>query len=136
MSLACTKLPEYSTIPQIELEEVSSYEVLEGSDSVVITVRFTDGDGNIGAQENEQAENAFFLDSRFRLPISLYKIPYVEPAGRLKAVSGTIQFTLQPLSCRPDQVGTDTFSYEIYILDRDGNQSNSIFTEIFQIQCQ
>lgn len=135
-SFACTKLPEYSNIPEIELESVSTYSVSEGQDSVVITVRFTDGDGNIGARENEASDNAFFIDSRFGLPVSLYKIPYIEPSGRVKALSGTIDFTLQPFSCRPNVTNIDSFKYEIYILDRDGNQSNSIFTETFEIQCQ
>jgi hypothetical protein len=61
---ACQKVPEYPVTPQIEFDKISRYLVnnsfsLVPIDSIIITVNFKDGDGDLGLVPNSPPFTSF-----------------------------------------------------------------------------
>lgn len=84
--LSCFDPPEYSNIPAIEYESVSFIDVKNTSDpdSLIIVVRFKDGDGDLGLDANAGEDTlypyqvrTFFDTSRFSPVGYYYPIPDV-----------------------------------------------------------
>lgn len=132
----CINKPNFSVIPAITYEGVNSTFVVSGQDSLIFQIDFEDGDGDLGSDNADTTVNAFMIDSRTGFPVS-YKIPYISPKGTTEAISGSIWFTLVPfaIACRPDHPDMDTVTYQIYIVDRAGNESNRVFTDQIIIDC-
>lgn len=64
--LSCFDPPEYSNIPTIEFESVTFTDVSNTSDpdSLIITVRFKDGDGDLGLDANNPGDTLFPYQAR------------------------------------------------------------------------
>lgn len=64
--LSCFDPPEYSNIPAIEYESVSFVDVTNVSDpdSLILVVRFKDGDGDMGLDANNPNDTLFPFQSR------------------------------------------------------------------------
>ena len=110
-----------------------------------ITISFTDGDGDIGSEDN--APEVYIKDSRtgfFSPPPS--SIPFVPEQGAGNGISGEIYVPIfsacciHPVTnfiCMPfDDYPVDKLVYEIYIVDRAGNQSNTVTTDTIYIRCE
>jgi len=134
---ACTRKPDFPVEPEITAANVSKSLVVSGVDSLVVSIDFRDGDGDIGLKNNESDVNAYLIDSRTGFALT-YKIPYISSADNPQAISATVWFTIHPfsLNCRPTYTTFDTVSYEIYIVDRAGHESNRMSTPEVVIQCQ
>jgi len=61
------------------------------------------------------------------------RIPYLAPAGRNKNIKGDITMSLQLYFARRI-LQSDTIAFEIYIVDRDLNNSNVVDTPLFVIK--
>jgi hypothetical protein len=133
----CDKPPELPPVPKISSAGVNQSLINATSDTLVISFNYEDGDGDLG---DEDITNAWIIDSRTSLPLG-WKIPVLNSTGVPQAISGTIWFTLAPgtgIECQPDPPGRthDTVSYEIYVRDQAGHESNHIFTEDIFLECQ
>ena len=153
---SCVKPPSYSIIPHIEFQSVSSSHA-PANLSDTITFSFTDGDGDIGVTSSSTdsitntcalqqgdssalhlpAFNVFLIDSRDQC-ISTYASANVQPAGKYKGISGTIQVitsmsNLKCLSC-PCAIN-DTVTYAIILKDLAGHLSNTVHTTPITVYC-
>ena len=145
---ACVNPPDYPEEPIIQYEGISKdtiYQFTNGpTDSITIQFSFTDGDGNISTQDSA---DIFITDSRFPSILTPLAFPVIPAEGTGNGISGDVFFTLintdQAICCvyndtycvADPQYPVDTFSYSIFILDRDGNRSNTIQTEQIQVLC-
>ncbi|HAH59642.1 MAG TPA: hypothetical protein DCL86_15980 [Bacteroidales bacterium] len=158
---ACKKYEEYPPEPTIEFLDFTLLPDAQGIDQRgVLRFGFTDGDGNIGLTRNDTVapfdynlfiryfekqngsfEEVFLVTPRYIDDTTLVydtasfngRIPPLMPAGKNKAISGEIQDTIfvnNPLS------DFDTIKFELYIRDRDLNNSNIISTPPIVIKKQ
>ncbi len=145
--LACTKPPDYPIEPVISFKSLSRTSLPQGNlntDSLTITISYTDGDGDLGNEENQA--NVFRTDLRTGFSASTFSIPFVPIQGAGNGISGEIAikaFTaccIHPETnqiCMPfDDFPVDTLQFEIYIVDRAGNKSNTIITDPIFLRCE
>ena len=153
--LSCTKPPDYPIEPNIEYQSISSNTMIQGdlnTDSTVVTISFTDGDGDLG--NNDTLFDIFVKDIRIPdvpgiNPIQ-YKMPFVPIQGVGNGISGEISILTYNTCCiyppgtfspcdeseaATSAFPTDTLIYEIYIKDRAGNESNRVLTNPIILQC-
>lgn len=158
---SCANPPEYPREPIIEFVSISKDTIRRPStdnvikfnqpifvDTTLITIDFTDGDGDIGdrANENGVAElRLFYIDSR-NGAVSQLQIPFVNEAGASSGIKGSITFRFIPTCCisellidpcnsfNPDFL-YDEFTLDVYIEDRAGNVSNTVTTAPLYIKC-
>lgn len=136
LAATCINPPEYSEIPEISDASVDKTLAVPGQDSIIVEFKFQDGDGDLGNEERDSTINAYLIDRRTNFPYN-YQIPYISQRGNNRAISGTIWVTVDPFtfSCRPNRPDRDTLSYEIYIVDRAGNESNRLVTSDIILDC-
>lgn len=156
---ACKKYEDYPPEPTIEFLDFTVLRDAQGIDQRgVLRFGFTDGDGNIGLNRNDTTppydynlfiryfekkngsfEEVFLVTPRYINDTTIVydtasfngRIPPLTPAGKNKAISGEIQDTVfvnNPLS------NFDTIKFELYIRDRDLNNSNVISTPAIVIK--
>jgi len=146
---ACKKPLEYPIIPAIDFKRLESVKDANGKDqALLVTIGFTDGDGDIGYFSPESglndpifdfpadATNPYYTNFKvktYHLINNVWtidtvdlsaRIPYLTPTGSNKALKGEIQREL------PLNIGlvNDTFYYEIFIYDRGLHASNTVKT--------
>lgn len=148
--LSCTKPPNYPDEPELTFVRFSKNVIAQGNraskvDTLELVIGFTDGDGDIG---HEDTNNLFLVDSRsgFREVQNVKPIP---KEGTGNGISGEIilkiintpfniccTFPDTDVTCvASTQHPTDTFSYTVQIMDRAGNMSNKLQTEMITILC-
>lgn len=155
--IACIQPPDYPDEPIIEFVGLNQNTIAQGSsnteDTLVITFAFTDGDGNIGNDSKDTTEdgrpffNVFKVDSRDGTE-STNRIPIIPEQGTGNGISGEVSISFpnsefccifdDRTTCRPalaSEAPTDTFTYTIHIVDRDGNVSNEIETAPIILLC-
>lgn len=137
-----------SSVPSIEFATLSKDTIIQGrqlNDSLIITLNFEDGDGDIGFEDN--VANIFLRDSRDDF-IKEYASPVIPISGAANGVSGEIRIlitTLFNVCCIFDN-GQDPctqnasqpfneFTYSIFIEDRAGNKSNEVSTSTITLRC-
>ncbi len=150
---SCTKPPNYPIEPVIEFERMSRNTMIQGdknTDSIVVTISFTDGDGDLGS--NDSIFDIFVKDTRFpdvpgANPIQ-YKMPFVPIQGVGNGISGEISILTYNSCCTYDSLFNpcDTMAYvvfptddlilEIFIKDRAGNESNRVLTDTIILDCK
>jgi len=147
---SCVKPPTYSVVPHIEFASVSSPNALNGY-ADTITFTFTDGDGDIGVNTGSndslsntcgiqhgdsstlklQAFNVFLIDSRDSC-ISTFASANVQPSGKYKAISGSIQVITAIYNTKCfggcPCATNDTVTYAIILKDLAGHLSNTVHT--------
>ncbi|MEM8527080.1 MAG: hypothetical protein AAGG68_20740 [Bacteroidota bacterium] len=153
--VSCLQPPEFSDIPEIQYIGINKKQILQGSgsnqDSLVVEFSYTDGDGNIGAVADSFFNNIVFIDNRIGLE-TFSGIPTIPRQGVGSGISGVISVVIptanQGVCCIYDDKNrqdpctpstafpTDTFTYTIYIMDQDLNESNRIETEPIVVLCQ
>ncbi len=129
----CTKVsndPFYDLTPRIELLEVSKNTVIQFSDSISISILYEDGDGDLGNPDPD-VNSIFVKDSRLELADEYYLGP-LAPVGSKISINGTLNMKLSPTFLLGN--GTEEkMVLTIYMVDRAGNQSNTIETETITI---
>ena len=122
---SCLKPQEFPLEPIIEFD---SFSVMR--DSAVLTISFTDGDGDIGYKESDTTGN-FAPDKLYHHNLFLeyydlsgndisflYRVPYLTPNGNNTALKGKIEVTLEPSYFNPLSSQSDTVMYKITLVDR------------------
>ena len=151
--ISCLKPESYPNEPILEY---LSFESL--SDSGKLTFSFTDGDGNIGLDQNQLSApfnpGSFYYyncyinyyemmdgewvratsdplgnNSQFADTITYsYRIGNMTPVGQNKALKGEIEIILEPFYFNPISNHSDSIKYSILLIDRSLNHSNLIFS--------
>ncbi|MDB4173460.1 hypothetical protein N9811_01475 [Bacteroidia bacterium] len=156
----CSCKPEtldYSVVPEISLISVTQIKNAAQKDSIIqVTISYQDGDGDIGltdadtlAPYNIGSPYAHNLPITYMVPdenggyTELLKsnngqpygneherIPIITPTGKYKAINGEIVVNLSanPAFEKPAEV-----CFEIRLIDRNLNISNTITTEVLQL---
>ncbi len=150
LAFGCTNPPDYPDEPVIEYIGINTNTFVQGiqpnSPQLEIVVSFTDGDGDIG-DENNQA-NFFLVDSRDNFQFTR-SIPFVPEQGTGNGISGEITLRINTAlghfccfyptgqePCTPStQFPTDTLTYTLHMMDRSGKVSNSVVTEPIYLLC-
>ncbi len=142
---SCVKPPDYPIVPEIEFVGFSKNQMIQdqfNTDSVLVLLTFTDGDGDLGDEEDL---NIFVTDKRDDFLAARYRIPFIPVAGANNGLSGEITLTLFTTCCTfpngqapcttSEEYPTDQVVYEIYLVDRAGNKSNVVETSPITLLC-
>ena len=143
--LSCTKKEQYPIIPHIEFDSFTKIENNLGHDDKgILAISFTDGDGNIGLDQNDtqppfdttsiyyynffityyEKQNGKFVE--VELPFTNNsRIPVLNQSGKDTPLKGVIQIELFINNYFSTY---DTIRFRASIVDRDLNQSNTITT--------
>lgn len=146
---SCYKKKELPEIPEISLVGLSKTIMKQGyaeEDSLEIYLRVLDGNGDLGyLGDSAESSSVFLVDSRTGNVAEQFSFPAIPedkiPNG-LDAELRILTYTtcciypgnLPPCSVQP-QYPTDSFKYEIWLLDRAGNKSNVISTPFIRLEC-
>jgi hypothetical protein len=139
---SCVKEKEYPPTPVIAFKQYLNY----SSDSADCIITFRDGDGDVGRKGEDVSDpndlRMKYLykdpaDGEFK-PYDLdpgsgvrplyydYRVPYLTPEGKFKALEGEIRAKLRAIPIyHPDH---HIVKFEITLRDRAGNVSNTITT--------
>lgn len=146
-----TSCLEADTYPETPALEYKSMRVM--TDSLEIITSFTDGDGDIGLNENE-TDPPYDTSSRFHFNYFIeywewnhdlgqweqginalgdtivfnYRLPVITPEGKNKALKGEIDVTVEPPYYDPTSPYGDTIKYRIQLADRSLKTSDWIWT--------
>jgi hypothetical protein len=140
---ACKK-PDYPNEPELEYKSISkTYMKQNGQDSLVLTFAYTDGDGDIGSDVND---NIFVRDSRTGGLIASYRFPNDTDQEVGAYRKGELQLIIYSACCiyndtsyadcgpNPNQL-EDTLRYTIEVVDQSGNESNIIESDEVYLEC-
>lgn len=112
-----------SEVPQIEFVSLNPAIVNESEGPIYFTISYTDGDGDLG-ENTPDVKNLFLKDLRNNIEYE-YRLQQLAPDGSNIAIQGTFEIELNNTTIT-DGSNQQTFSYEIRVIDRAGNQSNVI----------
>jgi len=113
-------------------------------DSVTLTLNFTDGDGDIGELDGNIKPNIFVIDNRIDTIADPFVIPTIPEQGVKNGIQGQIKLRLFNTCCLIPGISAcdsspdfplDTVTYDVYLLDRAGNQSNTVTTSMITLLC-
>ena len=129
---ACNNDPVFSVVPAIEFVDIQPRVVRQFTDSMVITVRFTDGDGDLGDQGAEK--NMVIVDQRSTLTPEQatieYTVPNLTPDARNPSIQGLIYIEVAPTAITPGRnVPSEQTHFSIRLFDRAGHASNVVLTD-------
>ncbi len=120
LATACFKAPQYADTPAISLESIRNAPAGTGTDSVILTISYQDGNGDLGLDDGDKqppfqelnsdgtVNTAFFnfyanaykkVNGRF-VPITFFSFPKLDGrfprlnATRSSAIEGTLKYTL------------------------------------------
>jgi hypothetical protein len=114
---------EVSNTPHLDFASISPSAITEFQEEVTLVIRYTDGDGDLG-ENDPDIKNLFITDQRNGVEYT-YRVPQLSPSGSNITIEGNLEVDLNSLSV----VGSTTSEsavFNIYIIDRAGNQSNII----------
>lgn len=138
---ACKKKATGDPVPEIKFIGMTPQSLRGGSseDTLLLSFRFTDADGDIGNPYTGGNYDIYLTDSRDSLETGYYfpEIPdeYRDPYNGMK---GTTTLVLPGTYILPRQDSLhlelgDTLQYEVYIKDRAGNESNHFTTPLIYL---
>ena len=148
-TVQCLDAPDYPDEPFIEFISVSKDTLQQGifmQDSLTVTFRFQDGDGDIGREHQADANNVFFIDERTGTLDNTFGIPAIPVEGAGNGVEGTVKILLFSTCCLytdgtdpcvpHPEVAFDTVQYRIYMTDQANHKSNEILTTPIILRCR
>lgn len=144
---SCTPEPHFDNVPVITFESISKNTKLDGfgnkTDSLVIAVKFQDGDGDLGVSSTLKEDSLLYkttynyLVRTFRqvkgAPVEISQtisnsgnFPRLRDDNKIGPIEGTLS---RAILIYPGTVPkNDTLSFKIKIMDRARNVSNEIST--------
>ena len=128
---SCKKENPTSPIPQIEFINISPNIIQEYSDEITITIKYTDKDGDLG-ENNPEINNLFVKDMRNEIEYK-FRIPQLPPNENNISITGNFNILISGTGITNGNY-TEKVSYEIYVIDRSLNKSNTVITSEITIQ--
>lgn len=116
--------------PNIQFISISSTKLKQFSDSLVVTLKYKDGDGDLG-DISADTLSIYVRDSRLSKPDYYHLFP-LSPINNKLSIEGVLNIKIKNiflLSISP----SETTKFEIKLKDRAKNWSNSIFTPNIEI---
>lgn len=146
---ACYKEISFDEKPYIEFKDLRKeirLDQTDGSkkDSVILTIKFQDGDGDLGLNEAEKAvavetqdfnymvrifrqKNGVFQEVNQEVPYSGF-FPRLKSDGKKGPIEGTLDYSLVYFQNFVPK--KDSLKYQITIKDRAGNISNTVESKV------
>ena len=112
-----------SILPEIELKSVSPSSIQQ-FDSLVFTIHYTDGDGDLGDYDADTL-SLWITDNRFPLT-EKFHIPPLAPQGAVITITGDLIVTLDHVILEDQASSSETATFTIKLKDRSGNWSNEV----------
>ena len=128
---SCKKEEVISDTPIIDFVSISPTTAQEYTDDIIITISYTDGDGDLG-ENNPDIYNLFAEDNRNNI-IYYFRIPELSPSVSTITIEGNFNITINGTGIT-DGTASQKVNYDIYIKDRAGNTSNKVTTSSITIQ--
>jgi hypothetical protein len=141
VGMGCLKTEKFPAEPLI-----SDPRIERRSDSLLVTVHFTDGDGDVGLADSDTLppfnSSSYYYNNVFYLPEKLvngvwtpqnlpfqYRVKVLTPSGQNKALEGEIGITLRnAFFLIPPLFAGDTVRFTVKIVDRALHESNVLTT--------
>ncbi len=129
---SCDDDPVFPVIPEITFLGITPAESEQfTTDGLQVTLRYQDGDGDLGYEGTEKTTNLFVTDTRAAFEnnparTTAYSIPNLTPETRKPSIQGQITITMLTPPWEPTE---EPCVFEIYMVDRAGNVSNVIQTD-------
>jgi hypothetical protein len=124
---------EYAAEPSIEFLSITPSSMIEGQQTIVIDIKYTDGDGDLG-ENNPDIKNMFVTDSRLGITYS-FRIQELAPRGQAIPITGTLNTNIGTVFIT-DNSAQQTANFSLYIVDRAGHASNTVTTSPVTINAQ
>ena len=112
-----------SVVPQLTFESISPTSIEEFGGPVTFSISYQDGDGDLG-ENDPNVKNLFLQDQRNGITYE-YRIQELAPQGADIAIIGTVDIVLNTTSIT-DGSNEQEVTFDIYAIDRAGNNSNTI----------
>lgn len=113
-------------VPTILGVTVSPTSVVEYEDSIIFTVEYRDGDGDLG-ENDPNARNLFLTDNRIQVT-EQFRIRELAPDGANVPITGTLRVVLHSTGIT-DNSSQQMVDYTLYIRDRAGHESAHVVTD-------
>jgi hypothetical protein len=120
------KKDEMSEVPVISLESFSDYSVVEYENTIEVTIKYEDHQGDIGTADPDE-HSLFVADERFA-ELDGYHIDPLTPDQQSLHVRGSLRVSLRPLFIMGND-STETTRLTFELRDRAGNVSNRVMSE-------
>ena len=119
-----------SAVPEIAFLTVAPTTVIEFQDSLVFTISYNDGDGDLG-ENSADVKNLFLTDNRIGITYT-YRIRQLAPDGANIAIQGNLNTVLKNIAVT-DSSAQQQATFSIYVVDRAGNKSNTVNSPVITI---
>jgi hypothetical protein len=130
---ACNTNEPISEVPEITFESVMPNVVTEYQDSLIFTISYRDGNGDLG-ENNTDNDNVFIQDSRNQVAYG-FRIQQLAPDNANIAIQGNLNITL-PNTAIVNGGTSESVSYTIWVVDRAGNESNKVTSSTVTVNAQ
>jgi hypothetical protein len=108
--------------------------VVQEYGTLVLTLRYKDGDGDLGGQPNNQPD-LFLIDLRDSTlfpagydGIIRYNMPKFYEGPTPQSIQGTIEVSIPGIIRLNSNVPQEIVQFRVYIVDRAGHLSNEVIT--------
>lgn len=122
---SCKKKEDNPTAPTLEFKEISSSQVEQFNNNILITIGYEDYQGDLG-ETDPDVLTLRVKDSRLA-DYDWYHVPPMTPNNQELHIKGTYSIELDPLFLMGNGSQEQT-SFSIEIRDRAGNWSNAVRT--------
>lgn len=144
----CISKPKFALRPDIEFDRVTVSKVTDqlgnAADSISIAINFTDGDGDLGVLAGNTEDN-FFVSLYQRRNGTYVLFEQTDSTldfngffedlsgGATGPIQGTLQYSFPSIKAASYTAlnipKNDIWKFQVYIKDRSGNFSDTIFTD-------
>ena len=128
---SCEKEETLDEVPKLELISITPQSVVQFEDSVVISLSYEDGDGDLGGFPADSV-NLFVVDNRNNIPFE-FRIQEMVPGGKEVPIKGTLNVVLPNLYLTGES-SQESVTFSIHAFDRAGNKSNVVSTPAVLVQ--
>lgn len=123
---------EFDSTPSIEVTAISPGSVQEFTEPVTITIKYKDGDGDLG-ENSSGVKNCFVTDNRIGI-ISSFRIQQLGPEGSNIPITGSLNIDLGGQGITDTSLSNQNVSFSVYVIDRAGHISNTATTAAITIR--
>lgn len=124
-AVGCEKEEKMSNTPEIEFVSMSPMATEEFQNQVIITIKYQDGDGDLGADDPD-ATSIYVKDRR--LPAAdEYQLQPLSPPNQKLQIQGELDIVLTGLFVI-DTTQSEKTTFKVKLIDQAGNMSNEIET--------
>ena len=125
-----TKTTTTSDTPSIAFVSLTPSAAKQYTDQVTLTISYKDGNGDLG-ENNPDVKNLFVTDSRNKVEYK-YRISQLAPDTTI-AIQGNLNIQLNTVAILDTNNVSETLTYNIYVTDRAGNQSNTVTSSVLTV---